>query len=110
MNKPLPSIAQTLSNLELVSGDDLAEICRDSRDASEILQTVFKRGLISSEALTKELSLRFGTPLFSLDAIKQDAIPRELIEMKIVEKHFVLPIYKHLLPCWTPLTKVRLMK
>jgi len=95
MNKPLPSIAQTLSNLELVSGDDLVEICRDSQNASEILQTVFKRGLISSDALTKELSVRFGTPLFNLDAIKQDTIPRELIEMKIVEKHFVLPIYKH---------------
>jgi len=95
MNKPLPPIAQTLSNLELVSTDHLIEICRDNRGANEILQTVFSRGLITSDELTKELSIRFGTPLFNLDAIKQDSLPRELIEMKIVEKHFVLPIYKH---------------
>lgn len=91
----LPSIAQTLVNLEIVKEEELAPLAQNNSDTAEFMQAMFDRKIISSSNLSKELSNRFGTPLFDLESIDSKFIPRELIEMKIVEKHFVLPIYKH---------------
>lgn len=41
------------------------------------------------------MSSRFGIPLFDVSTLDKDAIPTELIDYKIVERHSVLPIYKH---------------
>ncbi len=95
MNAPLPRIAQTLANLELVSAEDLAPIAQDTDGASELLHRVFQLELISSKDLSKELSSRFGSPLMDLTALDISLIPKELIEAKIVERHLVLPIYQH---------------
>jgi type IV pilus assembly protein PilB len=95
MQKPLPSIAQTLSNLELVDPEQLQTIVRDNQTSKEIVKEVFSRGLISSEALSREFSNRFGAPLFDIRALDRAVIPVDLIEMKLVERHLVLPLYKH---------------
>ena len=91
----LPSIAQTLINLDIVKEEELTTLAQNNSDTAELMQAMFDRQIISSSTLSKELSNRFGTPLFDLASIDSKFIPRELIEMKIVEKHFVLPIYKH---------------
>jgi len=54
MNSPLPRIAQTLANLDLVSLEDLAPIAQDTQGASEFLQRVFQLELISSKDLSKD--------------------------------------------------------
>jgi len=95
MNKPLPSIAQTLANLEIVERDDLVTITENNKNARDIMTAVFSRGLITSAQLSKELSIRFGTPLFDLNSLNPTMFPNELIEMKLVERHNVLPFYKH---------------
>lgn len=95
MNAPLPRIAQTLANLDLVPVEDLAPIARDTQGASEFLQRVFQQELISSQDLSKELSSRFGSPLLDLSSLDTSLIPKELIEPKILERHLVLPIYQH---------------
>ncbi len=95
MNAPLPPIAKTLANLDLIPIEDLTPIARDTQGTNEFLHRVFQQELISSEALSKELSSRFGSPLIDLSALNVDLIPKDLIEPKIVERHLVLPIYKH---------------
>ena len=90
----LPSIAQTLVNLDIVKEEELTTLAQNNSDTAEFMQAMFDRQIITSSTLSKELSNRFGTPLFDLASIDSKFIPRELIEMKIVEKHFVLPIYK----------------
>jgi len=91
----LPSIAQTLINLDIVKEEELTTLAQNNSDTAEFMQAMFDRQIITSSTLSKELSNRFGTPLFDLASVDSKFIPRELIEMKIVEKHFVLPIYKH---------------
>ncbi|MCL4168795.1 UNVERIFIED_CONTAM: hypothetical protein GTU68_040040, partial [Idotea baltica] len=95
VNKPLPPLAQTLQNLELVSQDDIATIAESNKSAKEILSAVFSRQLITSEELSKEFSNRFGTPLFNIEALDPASFPKELIELKLVERHTVLPFYRH---------------
>ncbi|MFT5655153.1 MAG: type IV pilus assembly protein PilB, partial [Arenicella sp.] len=95
MTELLPQVAQTLSNLELVPRAELVDISREHTESKDIIREVFKRGLISSEALSKEFSNRFGTPLFDLSALDPASFPDDLIELKLVERHLVLPFYRH---------------
>ncbi len=95
MNKPLPNIAKTLINLELVAQEDLLPIANHSSKTDEFLKAVFDAQLIESKTLSRELSHRFGSPLIDLSALDLDVIPKDLIEPKIVERHLAVPIYKH---------------
>ena len=91
----LPPIAQTLSKLDLVERDQLVDIASQSSSPMEILSTVFERNLISSMGFAEELCDRFGSPLFDLSALDLTHLPIDLIEASLVDKHCVLPIYKH---------------
>ncbi|MEM7358557.1 MAG: type IV-A pilus assembly ATPase PilB [Pseudomonadota bacterium] len=95
MNQLLPPIAQTLANLDLVQRDELVEISKVHRESKDIIKAVFEKNIITSSALSKELSTRFGTPLFDLEALDPRSFPTDLIEMKLVERHLVLPFYRH---------------
>ena len=95
MNQLLPPIAQTLVNLDLVQRDDLVEISKVNRSSKEIIRAVFAKRLISSSDLSKEFSNRFGTPLFDIQALNPAYFPTDLIELKLVERHMVLPFYRH---------------
>ena len=91
----LPSIAQTLANLELVDRDDAVRLAEANPGPRDFIRAAFDNGLISSENLSKELSTRFGTPLFDISTLNKDLIPTDLIDLKLVERHTVLPIYRH---------------
>ena len=95
MNQLLPPIAQTLVNLDLVQRDALVEISSNNRNSKDIIKAVLDKNLISSAALSKEFSTRFGTPLFDIEALDREAFPVDLIELKLVERHLVLPFYRH---------------
>ena len=95
MNQSLPRIAQTLINLDLVKSEDVLPIANTTKNTDEILRGVFAKNLITSDSLAKEFSSRFGSPLFDLTSINPEVIPKDLIEQKIVERHFAVPIYKH---------------
>ena len=95
MNNPLPPLAQTLANLELVAKEDLIEISKHHHGTKELIKAVFNKRLITNSQLSKEFSTRFGTPLIDIEAVNPDMFPMDLIEMKLVEKHLVLPFYKH---------------
>jgi len=91
----LPSIAQTLANLELVDRDDAVRLAEANPGPRDFIRAAFDNGLISSENLSKELSTRFGTPLFDISTLNKELIPTDLIDLKLVERHTVLPIYRH---------------
>lgn len=95
MKQSIPRIATTLINLDLVQAEEIEPILSQTKQTDEILKEVFSRNLISSKDLSKELSARFGSPLFDLSALDQDMVPKDLIERKIVERHLAVPIYKH---------------
>ena len=95
MNKPLPPIAQTLSNMGLVQADDIANIAQSNSKPMEIMRAVTEQKLITKDELYKELSLQFGTPLFDVSCLDKTALPTDLIDPKLVEKHTAIPIYRN---------------
>jgi len=50
--------------------------------------------ILSAVKVAMEASKEFGLPVFDLDAIDQEAIPRDLVDDKLIKKHNALPLYK----------------
>jgi len=50
--------------------------------------------LLSATKIAMEASKEFGLPVFDLDAIDQEAIPRDVVDDKLIKKHLVLPLFK----------------
>ena len=94
MNKAIPRIAQTLINLDMVNQGEIMEIATEFSDSKDIIKEIDKRGIISSYQLSKQFSDRFGSPLFDLSSLDTTQIPIDLIDQKLVERHFALPIYR----------------
>ena len=90
-----PRIAKTIANLELVAINDVTSSVQTTSDQRDFLKDIFNKELISSDKLAKEFSSRFGYPLVDVSSINLDSLPREFIDMNVVERHLVLPIYKH---------------
>ncbi len=95
MSKSAPRIANTIINLNLASEEEITPIANQFEKTDEFLKALFNKKIIESERLSLELSNCFGSPLFDLTTLDPDVIPRDLIEQKIVERHFAVPIYKH---------------
>ena len=94
MNKPLPALAQTLINLDLADREDIEEIIVEHKEPKEIVQQLNQRGILSSYDLSKQFSDRFGSPLFDLSAFDLTQIPMDLVDMKLVERHVALPLFR----------------
>ncbi|MFT6724828.1 MAG: type IV pilus assembly protein PilB, partial [Arenicella sp.] len=88
-------IVKTLINLELVSERDISSLPLSGKSSAESLATLFESSVITSDHYNQEMSSRFGLPLLDVSAIDKNHIPIELIDSTIVERHSVLPIYKH---------------
>ena len=59
----------------------------------------FTSYLVSNKILTAskiaiEASREFGLPVFDLDAIDLESIPRDIVDDKLVQQHQALPLYK----------------
>ncbi len=50
--------------------------------------------LLSATKIAMEASKEFGLPVFDLDAIDLDSIPRDVVDDKLIKKHHALPLFK----------------
>ncbi|VAW51617.1 Type IV fimbrial assembly, ATPase PilB [hydrothermal vent metagenome] len=71
----------------------------DALAASRKEKVSFTNYLVSNNILTATkiamgASKEFGLPVFDLDAIDPDTIPRNVIDDKLIKKHHAFPLYK----------------
>jgi len=59
-----------------------------------ISQFLVENKLIDSKTIAVTGSQEFGLPVFDLDAIDTDSLPRGLVDEKLVKKHHALPLYR----------------
>jgi len=59
-----------------------------------ISQFLVENKLIDSKTIAITGSQEFGLPVFDLDAIDTDSLPRNLVDEKLVKKHHALPLYR----------------
>lgn len=50
--------------------------------------------ILSAKKIAMEASKEFGLPVFDLDAIDLESIPRDIVDDKLIQKHHALPLYK----------------
>ena len=50
--------------------------------------------LVDADKIAMEASKEFGLPVFDLDALDPEAIPRDIVDEKLIKKHHALPLYK----------------
>jgi type IV pilus assembly protein PilB len=49
---------------------------------------------IEASAIASAASQEFGSPVVDLNSINYDNLPRELVDLKLIQKHHVLPLFK----------------
>jgi len=50
--------------------------------------------ILPADKLAMEASLEFGLPVVDLDAIDPEAMPRDIVDDKLIQKHHAMPLYK----------------
>lgn len=95
MLENISPIVKTLINLELIDEAHISSLPLSGKSSAESLTTLFESSIITSDKYNQEMSSRFGIPLFDVSTLDKATIPTELIDYKIVERHSVLPVYKH---------------
>lgn len=94
MLEKISPIIQTLINLELINELDISSLALSGLSSADSLALLFESSIISSTLYTKEISSRFGIPIIDLSAIDTSTIPVDIIDFKLVERHFALPIHQ----------------
>ena len=57
-------------------------------------QYLVKNNVVDANRIAMEASSEFGLPVFDLDALDTDSVPRELVDDKLIKKHHALPLYR----------------
>ncbi len=57
-------------------------------------QYLVNNKILSAKKIAMEASVEFGLPVFDLDALDMEIIPKDLVDDKLIEKHHALPLYK----------------
>ncbi|WP_066966276.1 type IV-A pilus assembly ATPase PilB [Microbulbifer sp. Q7] len=64
------------------------------REGQTFAQHAVEAKLIKSRELANIASVAFGTPLFDLSSYNFELLPRDVVDEKLISKHFALPLYK----------------
>ncbi|MEW5248052.1 type IV-A pilus assembly ATPase PilB [Microbulbifer discodermiae] len=64
------------------------------RENQTFAQHLVEAKLVKSRELALIASQAFGSPLFDLGSYNFDLIPRDIVDERLIGKHFALPLYK----------------
>ncbi|MGE6390989.1 type IV-A pilus assembly ATPase PilB [Psychrobacter pacificensis] len=88
-------LAQQLISDGVVSDADMKTAQIESQEQQiGLVPYLVDNKLADSYHLAQMLSQAFGDPLFDLDALNTDVIPKDLVDEKIVRKFNALPLFK----------------
>lgn len=91
----LSGLARRLVRDELISEEDATHaIEKSKKDNVPLPFYLVGHGSINASAIAKAASEEFGTPIVDLGALNKDTFPQGLVDSKLIQKHFVLPIFK----------------
>ncbi|WP_041355203.1 type IV-A pilus assembly ATPase PilB [Nitrosococcus halophilus] len=88
-------LARRLVEDGLLNEADALQAHEQSRKASIPFVTyLVQQKLLKSLDISQAASQEFGVPLFDLDALDLDCLPKGLVEEKLIRQHQALPIFK----------------
>ncbi len=90
----ISGLARRLVREELLSEEEALESIEHARKERVPLPVfLFSQNRLDSRKVAQEASEEFGTPLFDLSVVNKDIFPKGVVDQRLVQKHYSLPIY-----------------
>lgn len=91
----LTGLPRRLVEENILSGDQALEVLASSqKENKHFVPYVVENKLAPARAVAHVASHEFGLPVFDLDALEHDTVPKELILEDLIAKHRTLPLLK----------------
>ncbi len=91
----LSGLAKRLVKDGRLSEEQASEALRNAKsDKIPFAWYLSNSQILSSHHVALVSADEFGTPLFDLDALRSDLIPRKLVDPKLIQKHHTIPLFK----------------
>ena len=88
-------LARRLVDDELLSVEEVSGYVKASKKNAESLAThLVNEAAVDAITVARISSEEFGTPLYDLDCHNYEAIPKEIVDDRLIGKHQVLPLFK----------------
>ncbi|MCC5886832.1 MAG: type IV-A pilus assembly ATPase PilB [Gammaproteobacteria bacterium] len=92
---PLSGLARRLVQDGILTADAAQTAAEEARKAKlPFVSHLVQQGVASGQAIASSASLEFGVPLFDLDCIDPEAIPKDLVADKLIKAHHALPLVR----------------
>jgi len=91
----LSGLARRLVRDELITEEDVIKAIEGAkREKAPLPLFIVNNSSIDSKQIAQAAADEFGTPLFDLASISADAIPKGIVDPKLIKKHHALPLHK----------------
>ncbi|SDZ92428.1 type IV-A pilus assembly ATPase PilB [Microbulbifer marinus] len=92
---PLSGLAKRLVSDQILDEATAISATQAARRESQTFaQHAVESKLVKSRELANVAATAFGSPLFDLGSYNFDLIPKDIVDEKLISKHFALPLYK----------------
>ncbi|MFS1524888.1 type IV-A pilus assembly ATPase PilB [Microbulbifer sp. 2304DJ12-6] len=92
---PLSGLAKRLVAEQVLDATTAAAATQAARRENQTFaQHAVEAKLIKARELAGIAALAFGTPLFELGSYNFELIPKDIVDEKLIAKHFALPLYQ----------------
>lgn len=79
---------------QLDEAEALALLAQASAEKRSPIVLLYSSGLLDPAQIADSAAREFGLPLYDLSVHQLDAVPRQLVDAKLLRKHCALPLYK----------------
>ena len=91
----LQGLSRKLVNDGLIDKETAIEAITGAREEKiTFTQYLVNKKILSAKKIAMEASSEFGIPVFDLNALDIESIPKDLVDDKLIEKHHALPLFK----------------
>ena len=91
----LSGLARRLVKDALLQEDAAQEAYQEAgKQKQAFVSYLVENNLADAGAIAEAASDEFGTPLFDLSAFNMEMIPKDLVDLKLIQQHHTLPLYR----------------
>ncbi|MDB4363601.1 type IV-A pilus assembly ATPase PilB [Pseudomonadales bacterium] len=92
---PLSGLARRLIADQIIDEGQAQEALQGaSQQNLTLVSYLVQNGVADGTKIANAIADEFGTPLLDVRALRQEAIPSELVDAKLIHRHHTLPLFK----------------
>ena len=92
---PLSGVARRLIADAIIEESQAQEALQEaSQQSVSLVSYLVHNGIADGASIANAIADEFGSPLFDITSLSNEAIPAELVDPKLIRKHHALPLFK----------------